>query len=249
MIDIHSHVLWGMDDGAETREETLALLQMAAEHGTTEIVATPHADFDYAYQPDLVAQRLADVSAASGGRPVLHRGCDFHLSFENVQDALAVPERYTIDSGPYLLVEFPDHLPPGMGKVLATLQQRGLVPIMTHPERHVKLREIPGEFVEWIRQGCLVQVTAQSLLGRFGKRAEESAWQMIGRGLAHFVASDAHDLEDRVPRLDTAFDAVTQRASRDVAERLFVTNPKSAVSGTKIDIVPPPRKRWYQFGG
>jgi protein-tyrosine phosphatase len=248
MIDIHSHVLWGMDDGAETIEQTLALLKMAAEHGTTEIVATPHADFNYAFQPDLVKQRVAEASAASSGTPPLHRGCDFHLSFENVQDALETPERYTIDGGPYLLVEFPDESLAGMPQVLSALQRRGLVPIMTHPERQNRLREIPPEFLEWIRQGCLVQLTAQSLLGRFGKRAEESAWQMIERGLAHFVASDGHDEHDRTPRLDTAFEAVARRVSRAAAERLFLENPKAVLAGNKITGAVPRRKRWYGLG-
>jgi protein-tyrosine phosphatase len=110
------------------------------------------------------------------------------------------------------------------------------------------LREIPAEFQEWIQQGCLVQVTAQSLLGRFGRHAEESSWQMIERGLAHFVASDAHDERDRTPRLDAAFDAVSRRVNPAAAELLFIENPKAAVAGTKIAGTVPRRKRWYQFG-
>jgi len=249
MIDIHSHVLWGLDDGAESREQTLAMLKIAAEHGTTEIVATPHANFRYSYEPDVVKQRIAEASAATGSAPLIHRGCDFHLSFDNVQDALAAPGRYTINEGPYMLVEFPDNSLSGMGKVLATLLDRGLVPIMTHPERQLQLREIPAEFLDWIQRGCLVQVTGQSLLGRFGKHAQESAWQMIERGLAHFVASDAHDERDRTPQLDTAFEAVSRRVSPAAADLLFVGNPRAAVTGTKIaGTVVPRRKRWYQFG-
>jgi protein-tyrosine phosphatase len=248
MIDIHSHILWGLDDGAETLEQTLAMLRMAADHGTTEIVATPHANFHYSYQEQVVAERLAQVNALCGGRPVVHRGCDFHLSFDNVQDILETPGRYTINAGPYLLVEFPDNSLSGMAQVLGTLLGRGMVPIMTHPERQMKLREIPAEFLEWIQQGCLVQVTAQSLEGRFGRHAEESGWQMIERGLAHFVASDAHDDHDRTPRLDAAFEAVSRRVSPAAADRLFLENPKTAVTGGKIAGAVPRRKRWYQFG-
>jgi protein-tyrosine phosphatase len=248
MIDIHSHILWGMDDGAETLEQTLAMLRMAAEHGTTEIVATPHANFHYPYQEEMVKQRLVQASVESGGRPLIHRGCDFHLTFDNMQDVLQKPERYTINAGPYLLVEFPDNSIAGMPQVLSTLLGRGLVPIMTHPERQPKLRGIPPAFLDWIQQGCLVQVTAQSLAGRFGSHAEESAWQMIDRGLAHFVASDAHDERDRTPRLDAAFEAVSRRAGAAAAARLFVENPKAAVTGTKIAGAVPRRKRWYEFG-
>ena len=248
MIDIHSHVLWALDDGSESLEQTLAMLAIAVEHGTTDIVATPHANFRYPYRHELVKQRLAEVAAASGGRPVVHRGCDFHLTFDNIQDALELPGRYAINGGPYLLVEFPDHSVAGMDQPLSALLGRGLVPIMTHPERHPQLREIIPPFLDWIQLGCLVQVTAQSLLGRFGRRSEESAWEMIERGLAHFVASDAHDDRDRTPRLDEAYDAVSKRVSRAAAERLFVENPRAVISGAKVVGAAPRRKRWFQFG-
>lgn len=247
MVDIHSHILWGLDDGAETLEESLAMLKLAAESGTTDIVATPHANSRYRYQPELIQQRIAEASAGISGKPRIHHGCDFHLSFDNVQAAMEDPAKYAINGGHYLLVEFPDGPLAGMKRVLTTLIDCGLTPIITHPERNRQLRRIDDEFVEWVRMGCLVQVTAQSLLGRFGKHAEESAWEMVDRGLAHFIASDAHDTQDRPPRLDLAFEALSHRAGQSHAQLLSIENPSAVLSGERVRVNTPKPKPWYRW--
>src|ERR1035438_7937076 len=101
MVDIHSHILWGLDDGARTLEQSLAMMQIAGASGTTDIVATPHANFRYSFQPALVAQRIEEISAG-GGQPIVHRGCELHLTFDNIQDALQNPAKYAINGGRYL---------------------------------------------------------------------------------------------------------------------------------------------------
>jgi protein-tyrosine phosphatase len=245
LIDIHSHILWGLDDGAESCQESLAMLNQAAETGTTEIVATPHANDQYFYDEELVSQRISELSAASKGALRIHRGCDFHLSFENIQQALAQPSRYVIAGGPYLLVEFPNACVQGFGPALGKLLDSGLIPIMTHPERHPDLQRINAEFLRWVQMGCFIQVTGQSLLGRFGKLAEESAWEMVKRGLVHFVASDAHGTTDRTPRLDHAFSAVSARFGAESADLLFVSNPSAAIAGEAISGGVAKRRRWH----
>jgi protein-tyrosine phosphatase len=248
MVDIHSHVLWGVDDGARSCDESLAMLGVARQHGTTDIVATPHASMRYRFHPDLVRERVGQLAAESASAKLkIHWGCDFHLSFDNVEDALRCPSRYTINGGPYLLVEFPDHSIKGMSRILASLLDRGLIPVMTHPERNRHLRSIPADFREWLAKGCLVQITAQSLLGRFGKEAEHSAWEMIRRDMAHFLASDAHDPKDRTPRLDEAFAAVTRRMGEAVATRLLVDNPGAVIAGRKIEHTRQRRPSWFTW--
>jgi protein-tyrosine phosphatase len=247
MVDIHSHILWGLDDGAETLEESLAMLKLAAESGTTDIVATPHANSQYRYQPEVIRQRIEEASAGLSGKPRIHRGCDFHLSFDNVQDAMENPTKYAINGGPYLLVEFPNSPLAGMTRVLTTLLDCGVIPIMTHPERQMQLSRINDDFLEWIRMGCLVQVTAQSLLGRFGKHAEESAWEMVRRGLAHFIASVAHDTQDRPPRLDLAFQALSERVGESHARLLSIENPRAVLSGERVCVITPKPKPWYRL--
>ena len=247
MVDIHSHILWGLDDGAETLEESLAMLKLAAESGTTDIVATPHANSKYRFEPEVIKQRIEEAAAGVSGTPRIHRGCDFHLSYDNVQAAMENPHKYSINGGSYVLVEFPDSPLAGMKRVLTTLIDCGLTPIMTHPERNRQLQRIEGDFVEWVQLGCLVQVTAQSLLGRFGKRAEESGWNMVTRGLAHFIASDAHDTEDRPPRLDLAFEALAKRVGEPHAKLLAIDNPRAVLSGARVCVDMPKRKPWYRW--
>ena|ERR1051326_206472 len=246
MVDIHSHVLWGMDDGAETVEDSLAMLRLAAETGTSDIVASPHANSRFRYEPEVIRQRIEELSSSLGGKPRIHRGCDFHLSFENVQDAMENPSKYVINNGPYMLVEFPDGPLAGMQRVLTALLDCGLIPIMTHPERQLQLSRIDDDFLEWVRMGCLVQVTAQSLLGRFGRRSEKSAWEMVERGLAHFIASDAHDIEDRPPRLDLAFTAVAERVGEAHAKLLSLENPQAVLCGGRVRLLTPKTKPWYR---
>jgi protein-tyrosine phosphatase len=247
MIDIHSHILWDLDDGPKTYQESLDMLKMAADSGTTAIVATPHANFQYRFQEAITQERVTELSR-NAAAPGIYAGCELHLSFENIHDALNHPARYTICSGDYLLVEFPEATILGMGRVLETFLDRGLKPIIAHPERHTLLRQINGEFRQWIEMGCLVQLTAQSLLGRFGRRSEEAGWEMISRGTAHFVASDGHDLQDRIPRLDQTFDAVATRMGRDQAELLFVTNPQAIISTESVCVEAPAPRRWYHRG-
>ena len=108
VIDIHCHILHGMDDGAKTLEVSLAMLDAAAAGGTTDIVATPHADIEYEFRPELVRQRLVELKASTSSAIRIHSGCDFHLTFDNVTDALANPAKYTINHKRYLLVELSD---------------------------------------------------------------------------------------------------------------------------------------------
>ena len=247
MVDIHSHILPGLDDGPAALEESIVMVRMAAADGTTDIVATPHANDEFSYSEDVVINRIRELDDASEHIIRIHRGCDFHLSLRNVFDALSHPDRYTINGKSYLLVEFPDGPLTGMKRVLMMLLDRGLIPIMTHPERHADLRRIPKEFVEWVEMGCLAQITAQSLLGRFGRQSRRSAWEMVRRDVAHVVASDGHDVQDRPPRLDLAFRTLSARAGESKANLLFVENPTAVIAGRRIWMEPPRQKPWYHF--
>ena len=109
MTDIHCHLLHGIDDGAKTLEVSLAMLEAAAAAGTTDIVATPHADTQYGFQPELIVERIAELKAANASEIRIHNGCDFHLTFDNVADAIANPAKYTINHKRYLLVELSDY--------------------------------------------------------------------------------------------------------------------------------------------
>jgi protein-tyrosine phosphatase len=235
MVDIHSHVLCGMDDGASTMEESLALLEIARESGTTDIVATPHCNPQYAYQPELVDRAVAELNARAGGRPKVHRGCEFHLTFDNIDLLVNHPSAYTINGRQYLLIECPDsHVGKHTEPVLERLLERGLVPIVTHPERNPMLQRKIDRVAAWVELGCLTQVTALSITGAFGGPAKAAAAQLLERGLAHVVASDAHDPKRRHTSLSEAYAAVQSRCGHDAAELLFEANPRRIVEGLPV---------------
>ncbi len=235
MIDIHSHIVWGLDDGATDMEQSLALLQAAAESGTTDIVATPHSNSEYRYQDELLRERIGELTARTGGKPHIHKGCDLHLSFDNVDEVLRRPERYAINGKQYLLVECPDfHVGTHTEGVLRRLIERGIVPVVTHPERNPVLQRKPERVREWVELGCLVQVTALSINGGFGRTARGAVDQLLELDLVHVVASDAHDPEHRHARLDEAYELVKARYSEAKARLLFTANPQAIIEGAEL---------------
>lgn len=235
MIDIHSHIVWGLDDGPAGAEESIAMLDSARASGTTDIVATPHSSPQYAYQADLLQQRIAELADRTGHRPRIHRGCEFHLSFDNLEDLVRQPARYTINGKQYLLVEFASAQIGKHGdKVLERLLQAGLTPVIAHPERNQVLRRSLDRVEGWVDLGCLMQVTALSITGGFGRSAQSASTRLLERGLVHVVASDAHDVTHRPPGLDAAYAAVLSRYGADAAEILFRDNPRAIIQGDRL---------------
>lgn len=246
MIDIHSHILPGIDDGAQTLEESIAMLRVAAESGTTDIVATPHANAQFRYDAQRIQQVFSEVCAAADGLLRVHLGCDFHISYENVQDALLHPDRYTINNLCYLMVELPELVMPDAARtVMERLRSAGMIPVITHPERNVAVQNRIDVLRQWVKDGCLLQITGQSLLGRFGAEAERSALTLLKEQLVHFVASDAHDCDDRPPRLDEAHRFLTRMYGAGRADLLCRTNPGKVLRGESLDA--PTDKKWYRF--
>jgi protein-tyrosine phosphatase len=255
LIDIHSHVLHGLDDGARAFEDSLAMIRMAAAHGTTALVATPHASPEYRFQPERIAEQIAELSAAlkeSGEALELCSGCDFHLSYDNIKDALDNPNKYTINQKNYLLVEFSDLLIfRNTLDIFAGLAEAGMIPVITHPERNALLRQRLEAIAAWVASGARVQVTAQSLTGGFGRHAQEFCRRLLDRGLVHFAASDGHDCERRPPRMDQARAWLAENYGEAAAETLCVTNPRAAVTGSPLETVcvevAPTSRKWYQL--
>jgi protein-tyrosine phosphatase len=252
LIDIHSHVLFGLDDGARTIEDSVAMVRMAAEHGTTDLVATPHANLQFKFDPERIADRMAQVREAAGGALRLYTGCDFHLSFDNIQDAIGHPRKYTINQQRYLLVEFSELLIfKNTEDIFARLRDAGMTPIVTHPERNGLLRQRVEHIAKWVDQGARVQVTAQSLTGTFGRKAQGFSRELLDRGLVHVLASDGHDCQLRPPVMDAARVWLEKKHGGALAEALCVTNPGAALSGGDMFLPNADSqflvRKWYEF--
>jgi len=239
MVDIHCHILPGIDDGSKSWEMTAEMCRIAAEDGITHIVATPHANDLFEYDRERCTEMLGQLSDAANGRLAFSLGCDFHFSYDNIQDALANPRRYTIGDSQYLLVEFSNYgLPPTVKQDLLLLASNGMVPIITHPERNPILARKPEMVLEMAQQGCLIQITANTFTGFWGRQPKKIAEWLLKREAVHIIASDAHDPEHRRPLLSEARDAVAALAGKDVAAALVTHNPSAVVDGKSLPYQP-----------
>ncbi len=234
MIDIHCHILPGIDDGARNWETTLEMCRLAQQDGVTHIVATPHANYEYRYDR---AAHLALLDELRARVPELgfSLGCDFHLSYDNVEDARQHPERYVIGETHYLLVELSEYSTFNVARTLYELRSAGLMPILTHPERNPLIVDKPELLDEFARAGCLFQITGNSLTGFWGKRAQQFCMEMLRKKMVHFIASDGHGVKNRTPVLSQARDAAARIVGAAEAEKLVVANPGAVVNGQLLD--------------
>jgi len=220
-------------------ETSIAMAEMAIADGVTHVIGTPHAHPQHAFDPAKIKERRDELQRHFEGRLILATGADFHLSYENLESIRFEPNRYTLNQKNYLLVEFADYsIPPALDQALHNLQLAGLVPIVTHPERNPLIRAQPERLFKWLSQGCYVQVTAQSLLGRFGRSAQENSQRWLADGAVHFIASDAHNVTSRPLRLKDTFDWVAKTHGEHVAQALLVDNPLAAFEGRPLPFVP-----------
>jgi protein-tyrosine phosphatase len=242
MIDIHHHLVFGVDDGPADFETALAMARAAVLDGITHIVCTPHANDTYAYRPEIVDRRFRELREALKDEIQLSLGCDLQLTAEYVLDAAAHPLRYSINEKGYLLVELPDFtVARPFNDAVSRLQNSGYKVIITHPERYPVVHRQPALLAEWLRMGCLLQVTASALWGRFGKVAAAIADELLEKNCIHFLATDAHSLEWRPPHLRRAFDYVAQKYGQETARRLCVSNPEVVVKGCDWPVQPDPK--------
>jgi protein-tyrosine phosphatase len=241
MIDIHAHILPGLDDGAKNWEQSLEMARMAVQDGIRIMVATPHLFKGRAFNlsqindKDLILQHVAQLRQKLSQAQIpleIIPGCDFPLGFESLK-LLDDGQALTInDANRYLLLELPDtSLPPAMEEICFQLQSKGITPIITHPERHMIIQEMPQKLKRLIDLGCLVQMTGNSLTGWFGRRVKKISRQLLKLGYVHLLATDAHDPKERPPLLSQAVTELSRLIGENRAQAMVNDIPEKIITG------------------
>ncbi|MGH9486884.1 MAG: tyrosine-protein phosphatase [Terriglobales bacterium] len=229
-VDTHLHLLPGLDDGPSDWESALAMAEVAIADGTTHVVVTPHCNYQFAYSPARTAALCQEMTEKLGSRLQILPGCEVHLSFENVQAMLERGREFSLNHSRYVLVEFPQFFERlALGNALRQLCESGQVPVLAHPERNPVFQQHPEALDEYLRLGCLSQVTASSLRGRFGKRAQQFSLELLQTGRIHLLASDGHSAEQRAPGLSQAARFVEEQIDAGRAQALCSSNPLALV--------------------
>lgn len=242
MVDIHTHILPGVDDGARSWEMAVHMCHMAAQDGITHMVATPHANDEYFYERPRLEDLLQELTGRVGPILKFSLGCDFHFSYDNLAQFDAEPRQFMITGTHYMLVELSDFsVPPWVTARLQQLLDSGIQPIITHPERNVLLQGKPEQVLRWAEMGCPVQLTGNSLTGRWGEKALKTAHWLLRKQAVHVIASDCHNVEGRSPVLSPARKVLEQKYGVEVARALFADNPQAIVSGLDLPYFPQPK--------
>ncbi len=232
MVDIHAHILPGLDDGADRTRTSLRMAELAAQSGVTDLIATPHCNqrrrFENYASEALTEQylRLKDLLQQEKIPLRLHLGMEVFATGDTAA-LLRDGKLLTLAGSRYLLVEFgfrddAHH----MERILRQVTDAGVVPILAHPERYSALQTLPDYLEDWVRAGVHLQINKGSLSGYFGRESFALAEQMLEHDLASFVASDAHRADRRTPALRDAWRWIASRWSEQLADRLLRRNPE-----------------------
>ena len=233
MIDLHCHMLPGIDDGPKTMGQSIAMARHAVSHGMRFCVVTPHIHTGW-YDNDCDSIRVsyqAFQQALTDDHIALQVGMaaevrvDAHLP--GLIEASKIPFIGTWDGRRALLIEFPhDHLPAGSEALVRWLLDRDILPVIAHPERNRAIVRQPGKLAPFVELGCLLQITAGSLTGLFGPDVRQCAISLSAQGLVTFMASDAHNLEKRTPNMRPGLNSLEALIGKGKASELVDANPR-----------------------
>ncbi|MFW6122714.1 MAG: tyrosine-protein phosphatase [Thermodesulfobacteriota bacterium] len=244
MIDLHAHILPGIDDGPKTLEDSLEMARLAVADGITTMVATPHLfrhksmHLEDLNSPETIFRAVEDFSqeltAAEIDLTVLP-GCEIPL-FGDIIKFIDTDQVVTINRGQrYICLELPDSIiPPATEDIIFQLNSRGLTPIITHPERNPVLYEMPHKLRRFVSLGCLTQITARSLTRGFGWRVFWFTKRLLRDGLVHLMATDAHNRNSRPPTMGKAVQKLSKLVGESRAWDMVATLPEAIIQGRPL---------------
>jgi len=241
LIDIHSHILPGIDDGASSVEDAIKMAQQAEKTGVTTIIATPHhANGAFTNPAPSIVEYTTHLNqqlVANGISVTVLPGQEIRVT-NDLLDEYLEGGLLTLAGSSYLLLEMPSsHIPARMEDHIHELVVRGLKPIIAHPERNKEVVEHPSKLEQLLAIGAYAQITSHSLLGGFGTKIEKHSWSLCEKGLIHLVANDAHNCEQRGFCLDQAYSQIRKKLGEDW-ESYFKQNANNIVLNTAFEEQP-----------
>jgi protein-tyrosine phosphatase len=258
MIDLHCHILPGVDDGPTDVAESIEMARQAVADGIHTVVATPHSLNDVYFNPlgKVIEQvrNLGEILKTEGLKLKICPGSDARICLRMVQ-RIAAEEALTINrNGRYILAEFPSQVIPDYSRnELFQLKLNNITPIITHPERNLVFQHRLDFLYDLVEMGCLVQITAMSITGELGEAAMECAHKLLERRLVHVIASDAHSSQHRPPILSHGVEAAAQILGEEKTVRAMVTEWPAAILAGESFAVPEPRpmirRKWWKIFG
>lgn len=242
MIDLHCHILPKLDDGPDNAAESADMCRLAADEGITDIIATPHVfedrhDVNLDHR-DACIEKFNTFLHQRGLKLNLHPGAEVRL-VPKLGERLRAPQRLCLNGSRYMLLELPPLMPATLEEELYSLQLRGCVPILAHPERHECIQRNPDFLLHLASSGVLTQITAQSLLGGFGEPSRRCAELLVQNRTAHFVASDAHSSTGRPPLLAAARGRIEHIAGPEEARAMFEDRPRAVLRNRPVHVHSP----------
>ncbi len=251
--DIHCHLLPSIDDGATDLETSLAMAEMAVADGIHTIVVTPHQLGSFGHntgdQIRGLTQELQQILDSEGIPLEILPGADVRIE-EGMIEKLVSGEVLTLgDHRRHVLLELPHEMYFPLDNLLTELDRKGIIGILSHPERNAGLLRDPHLLLPLVDRGCLMQVTAGSLMGTFGSRSQELAEWMLEQGLVHFIATDAHGVKSRRPLMQRAYERVAEILDDATAGDLCSINPELVARGKQVagGVRSKPRRGWAGF--
>ena len=249
MIDIHAHILPGIDDGAQELDSALEMAALAVESGVTILAATPHC-VEFSHQPNLWGPEL--MESIRNFQTELKAAC-IELTIvpgmeifgtENVPQLLKEKKMIGLNGSIYPLIEFPFYNYGGHAtEILEEIAAMGMRPVVAHPERYLYVQEDPSILNLWVQMGCLLQINKGSLMGRFGRYEERLAYELVDRGFAFAIASDAHSPRQRTTWMLDVERMLREEFSHGVADALLKRNPMKLISNETIQWQEP---HWFR---
>lgn len=240
MVDLHCHLLPGVDDGSKSMETSLRLAKEATENGVTHALLTPHhMNGRYVNHKQDVIRRTKEFQEQLRSHDIpltVFPGQEVRINGQLLR-SLDEDDILFADTGNrYLMLEFPDDdVPYYTDQMIFDLQQRGITPVIVHPERNTKIIAQPDLLYKFLEKGCLSQITASSYVGTFGKKVENFSRQLIEAGQGYVFASDAHDLPGRKYEMGQAFDKLQHEFGHEQANQ-YQRNARSIINGENVPI-------------